>query len=346
MRMLLRPEYRNGHFGDPALYLWETFASGALLLDCGDLSRLSNRELLRVRHLFISHCHIDHFFGFDLFLRVHVGSERTVRIHGPPATSARVGGKLQGYTWNLIRDQNLEFLVHDLDARNRRRTITRFHARDEFRPSPPFVEEWSPEAPVLDEGTYRVLAAQLDHRTPSMAYSVEEKKTVRLDADALERLGLVAGPWIQELKSRFLAGEEDRRELEVPTREGGSRRMPQGRLSRELLIPLQRHKIAYVTDGAAHSRNREAILPLIAGADTLFAETCFLEEDSDRARETQHFTAAWMGALARDAGVRALAPIHFSKRYIECPERVLTEVASSYSGEVIRLEPGAPLPRL
>src|SRR5689334_17772538 len=102
MRMLLRPEFPNGLFGDPSLYVWQVNAKDALLVDCGDLSRFSTKQLLKTNHILLSHCHIDHFFAFDLFLRVHVGAKKVTTIYGPPHTSDRVHGKLQSYTWNLI----------------------------------------------------------------------------------------------------------------------------------------------------------------------------------------------------------------------------------------------------
>lgn len=83
MRMLLRAEFKNGPFGDPALYIRELNANKALLVDCGDLSRFSPRELLKADRILLSHCHFDHFFGFDLFLRLHVGIDKTTTIYGP-----------------------------------------------------------------------------------------------------------------------------------------------------------------------------------------------------------------------------------------------------------------------
>src|SRR5690348_5308068 len=132
MRMLLHPEYLSGPFGDPALYIWQVNEDEALLVDCGDLTRFTPRQLLKVRYLLMSHCHMDHFFGFDQLLRVHVGNDRTITIFGPPETSERVGGKLQSYTWNLLEDQSLQFIVMDLDSERRCKTETRFHAKDRF----------------------------------------------------------------------------------------------------------------------------------------------------------------------------------------------------------------------
>ncbi len=140
-RTLLRPEFLNGVFGDPALGIWEENGNDALLVDCGDLSLFSPKKLLRVSAIFLSHCHMDHFFGFDTFLRVHIGSQKTVSIFGPPHTSARVSGKLQGYTWNLIDNDFTRFVVIDLDASSGEKTTTHFHAQDRFFPSQVITEK-------------------------------------------------------------------------------------------------------------------------------------------------------------------------------------------------------------
>lgn len=327
VKMILRAEFPNGHFGDPALYLWEINGPRSLLFDCGDLSRFTVRQLLKVTHIFLSHCHIDHFFGFDTFLRLHVGSEKTVTIMGPPETSLRVKGKLQGYTWNLVYDQALHFIVNDLDPVNRLRHVTHFRAANAFTSSEESSEPWDPEGPVLDVGTYRVHAAMIDHRTASVSYAVEEKNAVEFDAGKARAKGLLPGPWIEDLKSRYFSGSMDE---------------CQGQLASELLIAHGRQKIVYVTDGAASSSNREVLGKLMLDADALFAETCFLEADRGHADTTKHFTTEYIGRLAQEAGVKKLIPIHFSKRYLDCPDDVLAEISRFFKGELVRLVPASP----
>ena len=103
---MLQPEFLNGQFGDPSLYLSQLNGDRSFLLDCGDLSKFSTKKLLRVKAIFLSHCHMDHFFGFDSFIRSHIGTDKIVQVFGPPDTSSRVAGKLQSYTWNLIEGDN------------------------------------------------------------------------------------------------------------------------------------------------------------------------------------------------------------------------------------------------
>src|SRR3546814_14078271 len=74
----------------------------ALLFDLGDLAPLSARDLLRVRHVFVSHMHMDHFIGFDQLLRVNIGRDKQISMVGPAGFAAAVGHKLQAYSWDLV----------------------------------------------------------------------------------------------------------------------------------------------------------------------------------------------------------------------------------------------------
>ncbi len=335
--MLLRSEFPNGPFGDPALYVWEIHENDAMLLDCGDLSRFSVRQLLKARYVFVSHCHMDHFFGFDFFLRVHMGRAKRVTFFGPPRTSDRVRGKLQGYTWNLIHDQDLVFVVVDLDAESKTKRITRFSSKDGFEPEATIEEKWNPDDPILDEGTYTVRCALLDHRTPSMAYSVEEKQTLRMDSDRIRSLGLKPGAWILDVKNWRQLRQTGKDRIVVPDQTGIDRIFPIEDLARQVLLPRQRHRLVYATDGAASLGNQAQLLNLASGADVFYCETCFLEEDARLAHDTKHFTARYIGEICQRAGVKCVVPFHFSKRYHSCPGRVWQEVESHFSGIVHKL---------
>lgn len=334
--MHLRWNFLNGCFGDPALYIWDIKTRNALLVDCGDLSHFTTRQLLKVSHIFLSHCHIDHFFGFDHFLRVLVGSEKAVTLVGPPQTSERVAGKLQGYTWNLIWDQNLEFIVIDLDFETQQKKTTHFHAKNAFLPTDIKTEAINLKEPIYDSGTFTVSTAPIDHRTPSLAYSVQEKTSFSVNIEKLQALGFETGPWLNELKQAYLTGDLNRSIL-VETKVGSPKGLSSEQLAQDLLIQRPQYKISYATDGAAHEKNFASLLPLIQNSDIFFSETCFTEADRELADETKHFTAAFMGRLASAAGIKKLAPFHFSKRYMHRSFDVFSELQTKFSGELLRL---------
>lgn len=334
MKTNLQWDFLNGHFGDPALYISEINTRPAILIDCGDLSHFSTRQLLKVSHIFLSHCHIDHFFGFDQFLRVHVGSEKTITLMGPPQTSERVAGKLQGYTWNLIWDKNLEFVVVDLDSEKQQKKTTRFHAKNSFRADETVTESWNSTEAIFDSASFTVTTTTLDHRTPSLAYSIEQKASFTINKIKLDEMNFKAGPWLNELKNAYLAGEWTK-SIQAEFKNAPPTKHSTAELADWLLLTRPNYKIAYVTDGAAHENNFNTLLPLIKNADVLIAETCFTEQDRKLADETKHFTALFIAGLAAEAHVKKLVPFHFSKRYLNRPDEVFSELEKKFSGELI-----------
>jgi len=318
---VLWTQFPNGPFGDPALYLWDGKERHGVLFDCGDLSRFSTRMLLKVTHIFLSHCHMDHFFGFDLLLRVHMGRDKTVTIFGPPETSKHVEGKLQGYLWNLAHFQCLAFQVVDLNTSTGEKTTTFFRATDQFKASNISTENFDPSAPLYETKSFTVSTVMLDHQTPSMAYSIVQKPNFVIDLDAIRELGLKPGNWIDEVKKIALSPERENNEL-----------------AKRVFVLGRSYKIAYATDGAASEENREVLIKLVEGADLFYSETCFIKADQQVAHQTKHFTTEFIAELARDAHVKKIAPFHFSKRYLDHPERVLEEVGKLFHGGVISIK--------
>jgi ribonuclease Z len=87
-----------------------------------------------------------------------------------------------------------------------------------------------------------------------------------------------------------------------------------------------------VTDVADTPANRQAIVALARGADLLFIEAAFAQEDTALAAARAHLTTAAAGRIGRDAGVRRIEPFHFSARYAGQDARMLAEVAAAFAG--------------
>lgn len=333
MKPLFHPRLVNDPFGDPGLYIDFLFEKRAILFDLGDLSPLSSRQLLRVSHAFVSHAHMDHFSGFDTLLRVLLGREKVLHVFGPPGFLDRVEHKLAAYTWNLVESYESEFVVRATEAHPDGSAWTAdFRSRAGFGRGPASRSE-HPGGVLLDEETFRVRTAFLDHRIPCLGFALEEKFHVNVWKNGLERLGLPVGPWLRDLKAAVARDEPDETPVLVRWKDGdGAResRVPLGELRTHVLQIVPGQKIAYVTDVVYHPANAAAVVELARDADWLFIEATFARDEEERAAEKHHLTSRQAGLLARQAGAKRLIPFHFSPKHADQGDLLLREALEAF----------------
>ena len=328
MTWLVQPRLINDPFSDPGLFIDFRFGRRALLFDLGELTPLSPRELLRLSHAFVSHTHMDHFAGFDRLLRVCL--HRTIPLHlvGPSGFLDQVEHKLKAYTWNLLDEDSFDFLLTAAefagDGVNR---ICEFRAREAFHRR----ELSTPQLPpgtLLDEEEFRIESVVLDHGTPCLAFAFQEKLRVNVWREGLDLLQLPVGAWLNEAKRAVRRGAPDDSRILVRN----DLFVPLGLLKQHALRTARGYKIAYVVDAAFHEANIERIVELARGADQLFIEAAFLDEDAEVAAKRRHLTAAQAGSIARSAGVSRLVPFHFSGRYRHREDQLRQEVEAALRG--------------
>lgn len=333
MKPLFHPRLINDPFGDPGVYIDFLFEKRALLFDLGDLHALSSRQLLRVSHAFVSHAHMDHFSGFDALLRILLGREKTVRMFGPPGFLDRVEHKLAAYTWNLVESYENELLFRVTEvAADGSGATARFSSRNGFVRGPAAPTDLV-DGVLVDEETFRVRAAVLDHRIPCLGFALEEKFHINVWKSGLESLGLPTGPWLRDLKSSVARGDPAETPVEVRWRDSGQvheARVPLGDLRARALRIVPGQKIVYVTDVVYHPANAAAIVELARDADLLFIEATFAADEEERAAEKHHLTSRQAGLLARQAGAKRLVPFHFSPKHSEDGDRLLREALTAF----------------
>lgn len=322
------PSLVNGPFDDPALYVDFLYERRALLFDLGDIRALPTRKILRLTHIFISHTHIDHFIGFDHLLRLFLGREKRLHLFGPPGFTARVEHRLASYTWNLVESYPTDFTVVATELHPDGRCISaEFHCLRGFRRESEQTEQLI-DGIVLDEETFRIRTAFLDHKTISLAYALEEKNHVNILKNRAQELGLPTGPWLAELKREIVRGEADDKPFRAWWHVAGEvieRHFTLGELKKEILNIVPGQKIAYVTDTAYTPENAARIVDIARDADYLFIEAAFLNAEGVRAGERSHLTALQAGQLARQAGTATAIPFHFSPRYLGMEEKLREE---------------------
>jgi ribonuclease Z len=336
MRPLFHPSLVNDPFGDPGVYIDCLFERRALLFDLGDLRRLAPRKLLRVSDVFVSHAHMDHFIGFDWLLRICLGRSLRIRLFGPVGFLAQVEHRLAAYTWNLVDnyETDLALEVTELVAAHEARRAV-FRCKAAFRREREELISIT-DGVLLEEEGFRVRCAILDHRTPCLAFALEEKEHINVWKNRLDELGLPTGPWLTELRHAVRRGLPDGHRFRVWWNDRGGLHehyRTLGELKREFLRFVAGQKIAYVTDVVYHAANAKQIVELAQGADILFIEATFLQEDAERAAEKSHLTAHQAGELARLARAKNVVPFHFSPMYQDAPADLPGEVQRAFEAD-------------
>jgi ribonuclease Z len=333
MRPTLHPRLLNGRTGDPALYVEALHLAEAVLLDCGDLSALSPRHLLRVAALGVSHAHMDHWADLDRLLRLLIGREKTLLVIGPAGFADRLFHRLQSYTWNLVDRIGpvLAFEVTEVTAaphwRRARFQLQSGFAREDLPTMPA-----APDGTVLRLGPLRLRADVLDHGTPCLGFALEEAMHLNVWRTRLEARGLPTGPWLAALKQAVAEGLPDDHPIPVFAHAAEAATAPRHPLGglRDLIGVTPGQKLAYLTDFADTPANRATAIGLARGADMLFIEAPFAAADAAHAAERMHNTTRSAGEIARAAGVRRVEPFHFSPRYEGAEDRLLAEVEAAF----------------
>jgi ribonuclease Z len=333
MTPCFHPKLVNGPFQDPALYIDFLYQRRALLFDIGDITALSTREIHKITEVFVSHTHMDHFIGLDHMLRLFLGRDKRLTIYGPPMIISNVAGKLSAYTWDLVEnyDDKFEIMVVEIHPDHLERAIFRCHnvfKQEDISEATPFTEI------LIDEEEFGVRALLLDHSTPCLAFSFEERFHINIKKDRLDILGLPAGPWLNQLKKAVRKERPDEFPLVIPDNKAkgmqGRKRTLRWIKGKDLYSVSDGQKIVYIVDIGYTPKNLSRLIPFAKGADYLFCEAAFLEEDRDIAEKKHHLTAHQAGLIAREAGVRKIIPFHFSPRYQDRLDLLYKEAEAAF----------------
>lgn len=338
MKSAFLPRLVNGPFGDPGLHVALRWQGTALQFDLGRLDRFPAAEILKLTHVFVSHTHIDHFIGFDRLMRLFLAREATIALFGPPGIIRNVSGKLAGYTWNLVEGYPFVLDVHEVYPD--RIECVRMRATTAFAIEPTGRQPFS--GVLHENSTLTVRAVHLDHRIPCLGFAVAEKNHLNVRTDELERLGVPAGPWLNQLKDAIRTGQSDDAVITARWLQQGSEQHMEfrlGDLRDRLVVETPGQKLAYVVDTLFSAENLAKIVALAGNADIFFCESLFLDEDRDQALKRYHLTARQAGTLARLAGVKRLEVFHFSPRYDGMAERLYAEAEAALRGDIAADEP-------
>lgn len=153
------------------------------------------------------------------------------------------------------------------------------------------VVELADDEPV-ERNDYVIEPFPVEHRGTAYGYAVvEDDRPGRFDAKLAEQLGVKPGPDFGRLQQgEVVAGVRPEQVI------------GEDRPGRKLVI-------------SGDTAPSDVLVEVAYRADVLVHEATFTQEEADRARETQHSTAAQAAKAAREAEVKLLALVHLSTRY-------------------------------
>jgi ribonuclease Z len=299
----------NGPLFDPMVYLRLINENRSIMFDCGRFSGISNKELLLLDAVFITHMHMDHFVGFDTLLRVILHREKPLNVFGPEGIIEKLISKLNSYTWNLTSEYPLTINISEV-LEGSLKTVS-LNASSGFGERG-IIERGRSGNEIYADPRFTVESVILDHNIPCLGFAVKEKFHVNIRPDMIEKRGFIPGPWIGLLKEMIISGSEG--DIEIETKEGKVTHSST-ELSEDISVITKGQKIAYLADVRFSQENLDGFRSIAAEADVLFIETFYLEEMKDEAYIKGHLTAAQAGEVF--SGIRAgrIVPMHVSPRY-------------------------------
>ena len=332
MKSNFSPKLINNPLGDPGMMVEFLCERRSLQFDLGDLSAISNKDLLKISHVFVSHTHIDHFIGFDHLLRMIFGLGKTVHFFGPKNFIANIEGKLAGFTWNLVDNYKESIRIEVTEVHPGRLIKARFDAIDRFKKSDEREESFL-DGILIDEEKFTVHVMILEHRVPCLGFALKEKNHLNICKDRLKEMHYPLGSWLDDLKKSIVEGKPDDYIIRIPVSENRNQEKPLGQLKKELVSISPGQKISYVVDTVYNPENKLRIIDLVRDSDIFFCESPFLAEEEARGQERHHLTARQAGIIAREANVKKLKVFHFSGRHTFRTEQIVREAEDAFQGK-------------
>jgi len=299
----------NSPFEDTSFMVRNVYKKSAFLFDCGRIGSFSNSEVLSITDIFISHTHIDHFYGFDRILRGSILADKTINIYGPPGIIKNVRGKIDGYTWNLIKSYSIIYKVIELRKDTDEFDTCTLSAYEGFEP---VLGKIRKEDIDLGDG-FSFDFEFFEHRVPSVGYKISEPDHIVVDKEKLGKSGFKSGKWVGRLKELLDAGEKDG---ELVVLAGDSEKsVPVKELEEKLISYVPAQKITFMTDIGPSFDNYKKGIEFAKGSTVLLIEGMFLKEDVLHANHKRHLTLDMSKSIFNKSGAKKVRFFHFAPRY-------------------------------
>ncbi len=243
-----------------------SFANENILFDCGEgiqrQLRTANISPTKLTRIFITHWHGDHIFGLPgLFQTLAMSNyQKKLEIYGPHGTKKNIS-----LIQELIKDFKIALEIHEISS-----------------------------GKILETPLFLIEAKEMQHGTPTLAYSLILKDKIHLNKSALKKLKLPNSPLLKHLQQgkNIVWNNKKIKASSVISKEKG-------------------RKITIILDTAFNA----GAVKLAKNSDLLITESTFSEKDSEKAKEYKHLTSKDAAQIAKSSSSKSLILTHISQRY-------------------------------
>lgn len=319
----------NSPFEDTAFYIRNIYKPDGLLFDCGKIGALTNSEVLSISEILISHTHIDHFYGFDRILRGTLLSGKKFRVFGPPGIIKNVQGKIDSYTWNLIKDYPVSYEVIELNLKRDEYKTAFFSAANGFIREDGTVKD----SDVRLNGDFKIDFEFFDHMVPSVGYRITEPDMVSVNKDRVAEYGFKSGKWLAELKDKALSGDLSG-EIKAETQDG-LKTIAVADACEKVITPVKSQSVTYITDIAPSFENVQKAISFADDSTILLIEGMFMKKDVLHANYKKHLTLDLSKYIFRESGSAFARFFHFTPRYDSIKRELYDYVYEGMKGRIL-----------
>jgi ribonuclease Z len=276
------PTKRRNH---PAVLL--SYNGENILVDCGENTqrqiRIAKINPCSITKILITHWHGDHTLGIPGLIQTLElnGYNKQLNIYGPKGTK-------------MFMDLYLKLFVHPNSIN------IQVH---EIHPGIFFENE-----------SFQLKSEQMNHNTPTLAYSFIIPERKRINKDKLKKLKIPNSPLIRELKQGKTISFNGKKI-------DGSK----------LLYTEQGRKITFMLDTATN----ENCDRIAKNSDILISEATFSEKEEENAKLTFHLTSKQSAQIAKQANAKKLILMHLSQRFEKDPSILLKEARQVFKNTIL-----------
>ena len=260
-----------------------------ILIDCGEGTQRQFRKAkinpCSITRILITHWHGDHVLGLPGLLQTLMlnGYNKNLQIYGPRGTEKFLSLMLSLF----VKVGKLNVEINEVGA-----------------------------GKIFENKDFSIIAGEMSHGAPCLAYSFIEKDKIRIDKEKLKKYKL-KGKIISELQK------------------GNDILWQDKKIKASQLTYLQKgRKITFILDTSIN-KNAEK---LAENSDLLICESTFLENSENGkqlAKEYKHLTAKQAAEIAKKANCKKLILTHLSQRYENKEKLILAEARKIFKNTEI-----------